>query len=70
MAKFWANGVIFISTLDHGDKLSFRKCLPDELQVRLARRRRGIEPNLPPEKDRPSMKLKYAQTGQIPLTPD
>lgn len=39
-------------------------------QVRLARRRNGIEPYLPPAADRDAMKLKYAQTGEIPLTPD
>jgi hypothetical protein len=38
-------------------------------QVRLARRRSGIEPYLPPESDRVAMKLKYAKTGEIPLTP-
>jgi hypothetical protein len=38
-------------------------------QVRLARRRSGIEPYLPPESDRVAMKLKYAKTGAIPLTP-
>ena len=39
-------------------------------KVRSARKRNGIEPNLPPEKDRVGIKLKFRETGKIPLTPE
>ena len=38
--------------------------------VRLNRRRAGIEPYIPVPEDRPAMMSKYAETGKIPTTPD
>ena len=49
---------------------SFAELLILFSKVRSARKRNGIEPNLPPEKDRVGIKLKFRETGKIPLTPE
>jgi len=37
--------------------------------VYLARKRAGITPYLPPSQDRPAIKIKYKETGEIPTLP-
>ena len=49
---------------------SLYKCMMLLPQVRLNRRRAGIEPYIPLPQDRPAMMSKYAETGKIPTTPD
>jgi cytochrome c oxidase assembly protein subunit 23 len=49
---------------------NYKECKTFWMNVRLQRKRLGINPSLPPLVDRIAMKKIFADTGKVPSTPD